>query len=95
MKLNISHSSSAVETSTPQCVSCSGSGWHDSLNKWGRNVKCGACNGTGKELPELELSRTETCYACDGEKYDDEELDADGELIPCYTCNGTGIQKLW
>lgn len=30
------------------CVACSGSGYYDSTNKWGRVPKCYSCSGTGK-----------------------------------------------
>lgn len=29
------------------CSACNGSGWYDSVDKDGNNIKCGACNGKG------------------------------------------------
>lgn len=33
-----------------RCTACCGSGWYDSTDKHGNNIKCGACNGTGFEM---------------------------------------------
>lgn len=98
MKLQISRLSPSEvqqEKKDDECVSCSGSGYYDRLNKHGRAITCGACGGTGKNIPEMKAEDYETCYACDGEGYDDEELDDEGELIPCTVCDGTGARKLW
>ena len=31
-----------------ECSACSGSGWYDSLDAHGNNVRCSACDGCGK-----------------------------------------------
>lgn len=91
MKLKISYPSPGEVQDMKKensCVSCSGSGYYDSLNRWGRHITCSACGGTGNKTPDVKLEEHVTCYACDGEGYDDEELDNNGDLILCHICDG-------